>query len=189
MGCDIHIHVEYKHRQFIGKNAKGENEFCEAWQCGDYFYLNPYYGFENEKKYNKSEFCEGRNYSRFATLANVRNYGDTPYISEPRGLPSDVTSEVKADSDAWGCDGHSHSYLTLKELIDFQSKIPPLKHKGMISPQAQVELDTKGIIPEMYCQGTNQEGWAWREWETPNTVLVPLIDAIKKKSRRVVFDF
>jgi hypothetical protein len=35
-----------------------------------------------------------------------------------KGLPVDVTTEVCDISDDWGVDGHSHSYLTVKELID-----------------------------------------------------------------------
>lgn len=65
----------------------------------------------------------------FAFLANVRNQcGITP-IAEPRGLPDDHTFE---DDHGFGnhdnvgskypcgiIDGHNKSWLTLKELIDF----------------------------------------------------------------------
>jgi hypothetical protein len=182
MGCDIHIHVEYK------RNIGG----VEKWLCGDYFKINPYNGYdEYEPDYNLVGLCDNRNYSRFAILANIRNYGNNPYIDEPRGLPDDVTAEVKEDSENWGIDGHSHSYFTLRELIDYQENIEPLKHRGMISPDAQKALDEDGILPDSWCQWTNQAGWAFREWEEENTVLVPLIEAIKQRADElhVIYDW
>lgn len=185
MGCDIHIHVEYKKNAFTGYDANHEPQYEKRWVCGDYFKVNPYYA-EGEDDWEQPlslvGFCNSRNYSRFATLADVRNYGDTPYIDEPRGLPEDVTAEVKKDSDRWGVDGHSHSYFTLKELLDFQKDIKPLKHRGMISPTAQKALDERGELPNEWCQMTNMPGWAFREWEEENTVLLPLIEAIKKRA-------
>jgi hypothetical protein len=40
-------------------------------------------------------------------------------ISEPRGLPEDVSPEVQAVSDCYGMEGHSHSWLTLAELLAY----------------------------------------------------------------------
>lgn len=185
MGCDIHIHIEYKRNKFTGYDANKEPQFEKVWTCGDYFKVNPYYTEGNddgEPPLSLVGFCDNRNYARFAVLADVRNYGNTPYIDEPRGLPDDVTAEVEKDSNRWGEDGHSHSYFTLKELLDFQKDIKPLKHRGMISPDAQKALDEKGEVPNQWCQGTNIPGWAFREWEEENTVLLPLIDALKKRA-------
>lgn len=170
MGCDIHMHVEYKRR------SDGR------WVCGDYFYLNPYYGEdEEEKEYELVGFFDSRNYTLFSTLANVRNYGNTPFISNPRGLPEDVSSYVQKDAEYWGDDGHSHSWLTLKELIDFDKKNIPIKHRGMISPEAQKQLDLFGTLPKEWCQGTNIDGWEFREWEEHNHILKPLIEKIKER--------
>jgi hypothetical protein len=123
----------------------------------------------------------------FSILANVRNYGETEYIDEPRGLPEDVTEMVKEDAENWGIDGHSHSYLTLKELIDFQNKQTPLRHRGMISPEQQKDLDEKGLVPDSWCQGTNIPGYAFREWETKNEVLLPMIEALKTRADELCF--
>ncbi len=70
----------------------------------------------------------GRNYDLFAILANVRNgrgfagiktgEGFNP-ISEPKGLPEDVSPEVKQSSDDWDVDGHSHSWHTVADLINY----------------------------------------------------------------------
>lgn len=173
MGCDIHMHVEYK------RTVNGQTR----WMCGDYFKVNPYFEeFPNENPFSLVRFCDDRNYNRFATLANVRNYENLPYIDKPRGLPADVTKEVKADVDYWGDDGHSHSYFTLKELIDFQKNAPPLRFSGMISPEAQKALDETGKTPDAWYQWTNEKGWARREWTDENTLLVPLIKAIKQRA-------
>lgn len=185
MGCDIHIHVEYKRNKFTGYDANDKPQYEKVWTCGDYFKVNPYYTEgedDGEQPLSLVGFCDNRNYSRFAILADVRNYGGTEYIAEPRGLPDDVTAEVKKDSDDWDCDGHSHSYFTLKELLDFQKDIKPLKHRGMISPEAQKALDESGELPDAWCQWTNQPGWERREWEEANTELLPLIDALKKRA-------
>lgn len=184
MGCDIHTHFEFKRTY--------NNE--KKWYCGDYFTLNHYFKEDDPEygeKYELVQVFKERNYSIFATLANVRNYGNTPYISQPKGLPHDVTAETKKDSDYWGCDGHSHSYLTLRELLDFRDSAPPLKHRGMISPYAQKALDEEGKKPEMWCQCTNQAGWDWREWEEPNWALDELIEAMKRRAAELhlIYEF
>lgn len=40
-------------------------------------------------------------------------------ISEPRGLPVDVSAVVRSQSDSYGIDGHSHSFLTVAELLAY----------------------------------------------------------------------
>ena len=57
-----------------------------------------------------------RNYPLFALLANVRNNGSITPISNPRGLPDDVSFLTKFISDKDGNDGHSHSYVTSEEI-------------------------------------------------------------------------
>lgn len=91
MGCGIHIVVETR-----GKRG--------AW------------GF-------KEKLPLSRNYDTFAVLANVRNrMWSKPkdalvYISTPKGLPPDVSKRgqrVLSDENY-----HSRSYLTLRELVEF----------------------------------------------------------------------
>jgi hypothetical protein len=55
---------------------------------------------------------DDRNYDRFAKLAGVR--GDGP---EPNGIPQDVAETTKLDIDSWDADGHSHTYLPLKDAL------------------------------------------------------------------------
>jgi hypothetical protein len=122
MGCDIHLYVEKR-------DALGQ------WQSADNWELNPYYENDNsesgEPEYiipYDNHFYNGRNYNLFAILANVRNghgfagvktgEGFNP-IAPPRGLPHDITKRVQSDATAYGEDGHSHSWLTLHELLTY----------------------------------------------------------------------
>ena len=61
----------------------------------------------------------GSNSCWFAILAGVRNECDVEPINEERGLPDDVSPEVKRESDYIDADGHSHSWVTLQELLDY----------------------------------------------------------------------
>lgn len=59
-----------------------------------------------------------RHYALFAKMAGVRHYegdGIEP-ISEPKGVPDDITIVTQLDLKSWGCDAHSHSYLTRDEI-------------------------------------------------------------------------
>lgn len=188
MGCDIHLHVEVK---------KGLNKYKEpSWICGDYFRLNPYYKapearnsqdqedndpWVTTEKYHKTNFCEDRNYDLFSVLANVRNYGGNDYIDEPRGVPEDASQEIKDDYASWGMDGHSASYFTLKELINWQKEQRFVRHSGLVSAEEAENLDEYGTLPTMWCQGTTSDGWVYREWSTENKVLQPLIDSLIKR--------
>lgn len=127
MGCDIHLFVER-----IEEKA-GEPG---TWVAADVFEPVPDDWIEdpndpNERRIHvpyQALFYHERNYNMFAILANVRNGrgfagvdtgdGFVP-ISEPRGLPFNVSPEVKADSEHWGVDGHSHSFFTVAELMAY----------------------------------------------------------------------
>ena len=105
MGCDIHCYAERKNKdgkwEIVGNVKKEE----DGWVSIDY---EPYHD---------------RNYNLFAILANVRNgtafagcetgEGFNP-ISNPKGVPSDASEDYE-----WVGDGHSHSYFTLRELLDY----------------------------------------------------------------------
>lgn len=65
-----------------------------------------------------------RDYGMYGFLAGVRNYSDITPIAEQRGVPSDASKEVKAQVFNWSSDGHSHSWLSLKELDEFDYDQP-----------------------------------------------------------------
>lgn len=176
MGSDIHTYLERK--QVI--NGK------ERWVSIDYWKNNPYYynSPNEERKMDVVHVYNNRNYSIFSILADVRNYGNNEPIAKPKGLPVNVSPEVKTEFDYWGCDAHSTSYLTLKELIDWFEKNPKQKYRGMISQSQQKDLD-KGILPSEWCQGTDMEGYEFREWEDESE----LIQIIKPIKERVMEEF
>lgn len=149
MGCDIHL--------FIEKRVDGKWEPVKGG--------NPYFGIwadEPKESYN-GWFYNSRNYSLFAVLAGVRNNYDIKPIAEPKGLPTDISDIVKTDSDRWDCDGHSHSWLTLKELLDYDIN-KTITVKGMISPVQYASLN-QGITPTSWCGWTNQEDYINAEWQ------------------------
>lgn len=130
MGCDIHLFVERV------ENGK--------WVSADRWTPNRYAGEEGEPDIRieyEDRFYTGRNYDLFGILADVRNGsgfagcdtgdGFVP-ISEPRGIPDDVSPEVAAESSRWGEDGHSHSWLSVQELLDYDWT-RTTKHRGWVS--------------------------------------------------------
>lgn len=58
-------------------------------------------------------------YRLFGFLADVRNRSRSPMIASARGLPGDVSLELRVEHDAWGCDVHHASWLTLAELLGY----------------------------------------------------------------------
>lgn len=92
MGCDIHAMIEKKTR------------YCEG---GSDWWVNA------------GNPDIDRNYSIFSVLANVRNYNNMPFISKPKGKPEDCCGEFSAWLEDWNGDAHSVSWLTLKELKEF----------------------------------------------------------------------
>lgn len=106
MGCDIHSFAEKRNKQ------------TNKWEkVEDVFSLDKYDKERLKKDKGKNPF-NWRSYSMFAFLAGVRNYNHYEPLSEPKGLPDDISDEVKEEyGEGW--DYHSASFLTAKELLDF----------------------------------------------------------------------
>jgi hypothetical protein len=87
MGCDIHAHTEVK--------------INGVWHHYSTLHIRA-------------------SYALFSRMANVRNdmpgRGHIDPISEPRGLPEDISFITKFDNDLWGTDGHSNSWLSGAEM-------------------------------------------------------------------------
>ena len=64
-----------------------------------------------------------RNYYLFAKMANVRNNIPIRPISLPKGWPDDVTYLTKLESEQYGVDGHSHSWLNAREIVELHKFI------------------------------------------------------------------
>ena len=152
MGCDIHLSVERK------------NPNTGKWEWVNPEGIAPQDEFEKEHGY--WSWYGGRNYGLFAILANVRNgFGfagvDTgdgyKPIAMPRGVPEDASGEYLAEVERWGVDGHSHSYFTLQELLDYDWTQTTTR-RGFIDPMEFVEMSHRDEpIPHGWCGGTSAE--------------------------------
>jgi hypothetical protein len=108
MGCDIHFYVE--------RRDGDKWVSCDEW-VNEYDYW--------EVPYEK-QFYTQRNYDLFAILADVRNgrgfggestgEGFIP-LAAPRGLPHDLSMEVKRHTDK--CLEHTPSWCTVAELLEY----------------------------------------------------------------------
>lgn len=99
MGCDIHLVLEKRHG--------------EKWVGIDTFngHHRPKWALKDGETYDySSPVTRSRNYVRFAALAGVRGAGP-----EAKGVPHDASDLTKLTVEDWGSDGHSHSWLPLKE--------------------------------------------------------------------------
>ena len=157
MGCDIHVHCEYRSR-----------ETNMEWFNCDWYRRNPYYDKLDpeyaESKWELIPAYDYRNYTLFGILAGVRDRSN-PMISAPRSVPEDIHKQTRKEYERELEWTHSHSWLTLQELIDYMDKYNNVKLSGKISPEAANDLDIFGIIPSEWCAETNIPDWVYREWE------------------------
>lgn len=123
MGCDIHIYLEALP---IGS---------DKWVCIDI-----------------SDDCNvSRDYDLFTKMANVRSRGETTPISEPRGLPEDISEEVKDYSYDRYHDQHSYSWLSAEEIREvcewwMQHKGEPISF-GLIDGEQLWDIPKKPHSP------------------------------------------
>lgn len=106
MGADIHLWVERK----LPNGKWAMHDRCDA--ISKEAYALPTEGdghYSIDRAYHRAN---SRNYRFFAALAGVRGEGP-----EPRGLPPDVSDYVLYESDEYGQDGHSHSWMTAREFM------------------------------------------------------------------------
>lgn len=104
MGCDIHAFVEIKN---AGKWQRMDTPVfvADKWTQEH---------FDMEKIDRPFDF---RSYALFGWLANVRNYSQIKPLSNPKGLPENVSDEVLAIHRKWGVDAHFPSYHSLSDLL------------------------------------------------------------------------
>jgi len=160
MGCDIHIEAEKLSR---------ETGVWEAIPVPDHL-LDDY-----DRKWKAAddgwdpEWVSCRNYSLFAMFANVRNghgfagistgTGFKP-IAMPRGLPDDISATMRkkayGDEDPkWGLDGHTPSWLSLRELMEYPVKDLRTKRRGCLKLEdLRAWRKTQSTQPPSWC------GWA-----------------------------
>jgi hypothetical protein len=119
MGTDIHCFVEEKmyHSGIYKTNRTGFWLSMDKWTKSSWAILypkenNPIWEVERSDMVFKE-----RNYDLFEILANQRNSENMPYISEPRGLPEDVTPEIRLQIRNSEC--HTTTWYTAEELLAF----------------------------------------------------------------------
>lgn len=182
MGCDIHMYCE----KLVKINK------VEKWVNADNWKLNSWYDKNDpsEPEYNIQELHGDRDYSMFTALCGVRDYTNkSPKISEPRGIPDDCSEVIKKASIEWDSDGHSHSYVTLKEVREFVENPKPIKYSGLISKKQASELDHIGQTPNSWCQGSNRDDLVFREWECSDCMpLNSLYAVMKDRADGYLFD-
>jgi len=169
MGCDIHMYTE----------ALRTIDDKKTWVNVDNWRVDPY----EPGKFTHVNLHGERNYSLFTLLAGVRDYSEkTIPVADPKGLPDDISPETKTEAERWEGNGHTHSYLTLGEIKQYQAKKPTITHTGLIDKVQALALD-RGITPNSWCQGTNQPGYVRREWSEECKELLPLIEKMEKELR------
>jgi hypothetical protein len=182
MGCDIHGFVEVK------KTVNG----AEKWVCADYFKKKEYYDPEDssDPEYVVVDAFGSRNYAAFSQLCGVRSFADeNPKVSEPRGVPEDSNQAIKQQVEQWDGDGHSHSFVTLRDVIDFRKGLEQTKICGMISPDMAEKLDESGEEPTMWCQATRDESWVYREWTVFIDPLEELESVLRQRAKEFLWAF
>ncbi|QDP66012.1 MAG: hypothetical protein GOVbin631_73 [Prokaryotic dsDNA virus sp.] len=168
MGCDIHIHCEAK------RHLNGE----KVWLCSDHFEIDHYDG-----EYTVVPIYSGRDYRLFSALASVRSDGSQLNELEPKGMPSDCSKQISDDCERWGLDGHSHSYLTLFELYNYQDNNHSYKVRGMVHEDVARNLDENGVLPKMWCKSTTAQDYVFREWWVDECVMNHLIECVEKRAK------
>lgn len=154
MGCDIHFYTERwtSDNKYEGPKDLSEDrdskleeilENCEPnyrWVSAD--------SWSKDGSWHADEMYNGRSYYLFSILADVRNgSGEIEPIDYPRGIPDDVSSGYKYVVDRWDGDGHSHSYFTLHELMNYDwSKYEMLgEFMETIETMKNIDPDPKNV--------------------------------------------
>jgi hypothetical protein len=145
MGCDIHTRVEV----FLPRV-----EGAPRWVMFDDDIFDTGWG---EGRMTCEPFGD-RNYTLFALLANVRNgYGFAGIVTgnpvtpldEPRGVPSNASLGWLAEVDSWDVDMHSHTWFTLRELLEDNPLYDqPLIRRGVISGPEYEKIRDEGGRPD-----------------------------------------
>lgn len=97
MGCDIHLIAQRRLQDTADAPAPAEGS--QAWEDVP------------------GDFLDCRSYRLFGFLAGVRNYSAVEPIGARRGIPDDFHDESHEFRDADEGYYHSHSWLSLQELL------------------------------------------------------------------------
>jgi len=189
MGCDIHL---YKEKKVNGEWITADDGWCDEYDDG--FVDVPW----------KRRFTN-RDYELFGFLASGVRY-ESDYSFSPRRLPFNVCPEVRAISESYGADGHSHSYLYLSELKDawtfLQTKTVTVSgmkdHVELNNLNASIKSDDEtdwGLLYP-YCKWSSISTYLEFSIEVPASFklaglkeIIQLFDNIDGDDHRIVFWF
>ena len=154
MGCDIHFFTERWTSDYKYEGPKDLSDLRDSKLEEILENTEPNYRWVSADTWSKDdswyadEMYNGRSYYLFAILADVRNgSGGIEPIDYPRGIPDDASSGYMYVVDRWDGDGHSHSYFTLDELINFDwSKYEMLgEFMETIEQMKSIDPDPKNV--------------------------------------------
>lgn len=188
MGCDIHVKIE-KRIDGVWTNV--------PWTSAD----ARTYGYKHDPTdaLEVPDYFDARNYNLFAILAGVRQgtWGDNiPPIAEPRDIPEDSPMFHMSHADMeYSLGDHSFSFVTLRELLDYDWNATYTYHASVSKEQADAMLLTGGPPTEWCAYGTNKVPVSWEatrrhavhEW--PDLVLPVLQQLGDPDNVRLVFGF
>jgi len=170
MGCDIHIHLETF------------NKHSEKWENRDTFGLNHYIDVDElEPKYVKLPIgeSEGRDYTLFSILADVRNSTGITPIAPPRGMPKYANKQLVEAYLQWEEDAHSVSYFTLAELIKAEKKYKQIAYSGYLT-DAQITRMDQGTLPNSWYEVNRNGEMTFKEWTMDHAGIHVLISDIRR---------
>jgi hypothetical protein len=184
MGTDIHLIVQQKNAQGgWDRIAPPQSLIDKRCVVGNWDYDQYLKAKEEEEEAGKAdlgwrsyyyreifeEWYSGRNYHLFSILADVRNgfgfagirtgEGYVP-ISKPKGFPDDFdVKEVEGDYGGGWLGDHSFSWLTLRELLEYDWN-QTTTCCGVITLAAFVDRKAKGETgsPDTYSGGVGGPG-------------------------------
>ncbi len=158
MGCDSHPYIEKrrkdgtwvvvddKHRYYkvlYSKPEKGEKvtskDRDERWKA-----------YEAARS-RLSDIFGNRNYTLFAALADVRNYGEGHIepLFAGRGMPEDAANKTKREIPEEDSDYHSHTFFTLAELMAVDpNEVAQANGSVCLYPAQYQEWKETGKVPE-----------------------------------------
>lgn len=169
MGCDIHMWAEIRNREQESEFAeKYEDE--QKWEKVGAEFDYPYPDEDGKPQKSEQPYTL-RNYDLFGMLADVRNGSgfagcDTGDGCKPilgfdehslRGFPYNCSLEVAGHAYK-NSDCHSHHYLTLREILDYDWD-QVMRNRGFVKAITFSEWHKNGMEgrPSTYCGGVNGE--------------------------------
>jgi hypothetical protein len=118
MATDIYCFVEEKMYRYTDLAQLGKWISTDKWTKNVWAALHP----DSDKATRwevqpKDMVFTARNYNLFAILANQWNSINMPYISDSRGLPEDISKEIRLQIKY--SELHSATWFTARELLEF----------------------------------------------------------------------